>query len=168
MLTPVRAMKSKACARAIPAVMRELAGAFFELIKQRSIEFQTVASELGISLLQAKALFVLGRERTMSEVAEAAHCEPSNLTGVIDKLEARGLVERRGAPNDRRIKMVSLTPGGVALRRRVLARLNEPAPWMLALSEDDQRHLRDIFQRALAGEEQPKKAASGIQPQRSL
>ena len=72
------------------------------------------------------------------------------------------LVERRGAANDRRIKMVSLTPGGVALRRRVLARLNEPAPWMLALSEADQRRLRDIFQRALVDEHLPKKAASGM------
>ncbi len=162
----MRTSKPKACVSAIPGVLRELAQAFFELMKQRSIEFQTVAAELGISLLQAKALFVLGRERTMSEVAEAAHCEPSNLTGVIDKLEARGLVERRGAANDRRIKMVFLTPGGAALRRRVLARLSEPAPWMLELSAADQRHLRDIFTRALAestpGSELPKKAAAGM------
>jgi DNA-binding MarR family transcriptional regulator len=173
MLKRVRTTKPKACAMAIPRVMRELAEAFFELIKQRSIEFQAVSDELGISLLQVKALFVLGRERTMSEVAEAAHCEPSNLTGVIDKLEARGLVERRGAANDRRIKMVFLTPGGTALRRRVLARLSEPAPWMLALSESDQRKLRDIFTRALGHSsdesangafvgEPPRKTAAGM------
>jgi DNA-binding MarR family transcriptional regulator len=155
-------VKPKQATCSISLVVREMAGAFFELIKQRSVEFQAVAAELGITLLQAKALFVLGRERTMSEVAEAAHCEPSNLTGIIDKLEARGLVERRGAANDRRIKMVSLTPGGAALRRRVLARLSEPAPWMLALSEADQRRLRDIFQGALADDQLPKKAASGI------
>jgi DNA-binding MarR family transcriptional regulator len=133
------------------AVVRQLAEAFFELMIQRSIQFQTVAAEIAMSPIQAKTLFELepGRDHMMSEVAEAAHCGPSNLTGIIDKLEARGLVERRGATDDRRIRRVSLTREGAALRRRLIARLNEPAEWMLALSAEDQRHLRDIFKRAL-------------------
>jgi DNA-binding MarR family transcriptional regulator len=89
-----------------------------------------------------------------------AQCEPSNLTGIIDKLEARGLVERRAAADDRRIKMLSLTREGAALRRRLVARLNEPTEWMLRLSADDQRRLRDIFQGALAGDAGREKAVA--------
>jgi MarR family transcriptional regulator, organic hydroperoxide resistance regulator len=144
-------------------VVRDLAQAFFELMIASSARFPAIADEFGISAGQAVTLFKidLEREHTMSQVAQAAHCEPSNLTGIIDKLEARGLVERRGATNDRRIKMISLTREGVALRRRLIARLNEPAEWMLALSVEDQRRLRDIFRRALVAGERPERVAAG-------
>ncbi len=144
-------------------VVHELAEAFFELMIRRVTSYQSVAAEFGISPIQVKTLFEIDpeREHMMSEVAQAAHCEPSNLTGIIDKLEARGLVERRGAKGDRRIKMVSLTREGVLLRRRLVARLNEPVDWMLALSPEDQRRLRDIFKRALAVDESAKRAATG-------
>jgi DNA-binding MarR family transcriptional regulator len=122
---------------------------------RRATWFQTVAAELEISPIQAKALFEMEGELMMSEVAEMAHCEPSNLTGIIDKLEARGLVERRGATADRRIKMLSLTREGAALRRRLIARLNEPTEWMLELSSEDQQRLRDILKKALAFDERP-------------
>src|SRR5206468_3925286 len=86
----------------------------------------------------------------MSEVARRAGYEPSNLTGVVDKLEARGLVRRRSATDDRRVKRVSLTREGAALRKQLIMRLYAPEPWMLALSADDQRRLRDILRKGLA------------------
>ncbi len=135
---------------------QELAEAFFDLLISRSTWFQSVAVEIGVTPIQARTLVELEpeREQTMSGVAASARCEPSNLTGIVDKLEARGLVERRGATADRRIKMVSLTREGVALRRRLIARLNEPAPWMVALSAAEQRRLRDLFRAAVAEEKQ--------------
>src|SRR5207249_9335627 len=86
----------------------------------------------------------------MSEVARRAGYEPSNLTGVIDKLEARGLVKRRAATDDRRVKRVFLTREGAAIRKRLIVRLYAPEPWMLALSAEDQRQLRDILRKGLA------------------
>ena len=85
----------------------------------------------------------------MSAVAQELGCGPSNITGLIDKLEARALVERRAHPDDRRIKSLAMTRKGAALRRRLMERLAQPAPWMQALSPDDQRQLVGILRRAL-------------------
>jgi DNA-binding MarR family transcriptional regulator len=92
---------------------------------------------------------------TMRELAKAAFCEPSNLTGVIDKLEARGLVARKAATDDRRIKKVSMTRAGVAFRKRLLDRFRQPAPWMSALSTDDQQRLLEIVKRAIVHAQLP-------------
>ena len=45
----------------------------------------------------------------MSALAEQLHCDNSNVTGIVDRLEARGLVARRSAEHDRRVKMLDLT-----------------------------------------------------------
>jgi len=118
------------------------------------------AMGLGLSAFQAMALVFIDptRPRPMSEVAATVGCGPSNLTGIIDKLEARGLVKRRPSRSDRRVKEVSLTRAGQAFRKRLLARIREPAPWMRALSAEDQRRLIEIFTKALAAAPAPESA----------
>lgn len=49
----------------------------------------------------------------------------SNITGLVDRLEARGLVQRRAAPGDRRAHCVVLTDTGIQLLREVLPRFYE-------------------------------------------
>jgi DNA-binding MarR family transcriptional regulator len=102
--------------------------------------------------MQAHALRLLepGEERTMGKLAETIKCDPSNITGIVDRLEARGLVERRSAVGDRRVKAVALTPAGAALRERVFAAFGEPPPPIRGLSKADQLALRDILRRAVA------------------
>ena len=53
---------------------------------------------------------------SMGRLAETLGCDASNVTGLIDRLEARGLVERRAAAGDRRVKALHLTPAGSRLR----------------------------------------------------
>lgn len=136
-------------------VAHQLSRAFFDLVMRQTGWFRSASADCGLSPFQAKTLLHMDAKRpsTMSEVAQTAACEPSNLTGIIDKLEARGLVRRRSTSDDRRIKMVSLTPEGAALRGRLVARFSEPAAWMLALSARDQRQLRDILRKALVFEQ---------------
>jgi MarR family 2-MHQ and catechol resistance regulon transcriptional repressor len=55
--------------------------------------------------------------RTMSELAEELRVRLSTITGVIDQLEAKGLVERTDHPEDRRSLHVHLTPKGRSLYR---------------------------------------------------
>ncbi len=138
-----------------PAVVRDLSQTFAQLIRRRIAWYRRVAADMGLSAIQANTLFHMdpARASTMSAVAEAVGCGPSNLTAIVDKLEARGLVKRRAAPDDRRSKIVSMTAEGAALRDRFVARLSEPAPWMLALPAADQRRLRDLLRKALAFEE---------------
>jgi DNA-binding MarR family transcriptional regulator len=85
-----------------------------------------------------------------SEVAKWLCCDASNVTGIVDRLEARGLVERRPAPGDRRVKMLALTERGAALAEEIARRMAVPPEPLAELSAADQRALRDILQRALA------------------
>jgi DNA-binding MarR family transcriptional regulator len=117
-------------------------------VRQR---FLATVTELGLSFPQAHALKVLrpGHPIAMRELAGGLHCDPSNITGIVDRLGDRGLVERGSAPGDRRVKTLMLTQEGTALRMRLLDRLSEPPPGLGKLSTDEQRQLRDLLRRAL-------------------
>ena len=128
------------------------------------------ATSFGLSAFQAMTLVFMdpARPRQMSEVAATIGCGPSNLTGIIDKLEARGLVKRRPGQVDRRVKEVSLTRAGQAFRNRLLARIREPAPWMRALSAEDQRTLIEIFTKAVTAAPAPAESAPPVERARPL
>ncbi len=69
---------------------------------------------LGISMAQLNILYLLHRsgEMTMSRLAEGLNVSMSNATGLIDRMEERGFIERTGVPEDRRIVVVGLTDSG--------------------------------------------------------
>jgi DNA-binding MarR family transcriptional regulator len=87
----------------------------------------------------------------MSEIAEVLHCDNSNVTGIVDGLEEKGLAMRRASEGDRRVKMIELTGAGRRLRARLTRAAEEPPPWLRALSEADRSALRDLLQRAVEG-----------------
>jgi DNA-binding MarR family transcriptional regulator len=62
----------------------------------------------------------------MNALADTMACDASNITGVVDKLEARGLILRQGAENDRRVKMLVVTERGRDLQRQMLALAARP------------------------------------------
>jgi DNA-binding MarR family transcriptional regulator len=81
--------------------------------------------------------------RTMRSLAEEWGCDASNATWIVDRLEKRGLVERRGKPGDRRVKLVVLSATGVKARKQLLDGLFEPPPELLALPRATLEVLRD-------------------------
>jgi DNA-binding MarR family transcriptional regulator len=85
----------------------------------------------------------------MGKLAEALACDASNVTGLIDRLESRGLVRRVSAEEDRRVKALALTPAGARLRSTVLDRMNEPSSRLDRLSANQQRALVKILRRLL-------------------
>ena len=96
------------------------------------------------------ALRILGAgPRPMGELAKILACDSSNMTGITDRLEERGLVRREPAEHDRRVKLLVLTDEGERVRVEITKRLAEPPPAIAALSENDQRALRDILRRAI-------------------
>ena len=123
-----------------------------EFLRTQRARYTAIAAELELAPMQAFALKQLepGTPVPMSGLAEALGCDASNVTGIVDRLEARGLIERRGAEHDRRVKMLSVTDKGADVRGTLLARLHEPPPEIARLSRADQRALRDILRRALA------------------
>ncbi len=84
----------------------------------------------------------------MSELASQMHCDNSNITGIIDRLEDRGLVQRRAAEHDRRVKHLLLTERGADLRERLGAAMAQPPAQLEKLSADEQRQLRDLLRKA--------------------
>jgi DNA-binding MarR family transcriptional regulator len=113
--------------------------------------FAAAVAELDLAPLQAKALHELNIEPpiSMRELADRLKSDPSNVTGLIDRLEARGLVERRPDPTDRRVKGLALTSAGMNLRERLFARLYAAPRAVADLPERDQHLLKDLLQRIL-------------------
>jgi DNA-binding MarR family transcriptional regulator len=130
---------------------REAQKLFFEIGMTQRVKTGAALAELGLGFAQAHALRMLDPDEpiAMSALAERLFCDASNVTGLVDRLESRGLVERRSAENDRRVKALTLTPAGVALRDQVLAVMSEPPEAIAALPAADQRALRDILARAV-------------------
>ena len=120
------------------------------MMSQRGLFFE-VASEFDLAPAQMHALKALepGKPRPMSELAGALRCDNSNVTGIVDRLEDRGLVRRRPSDRDRRVKMLEVTPEGAALRKQLHERLSRPPEALAGLSEEDARTLRDVLARAL-------------------
>ena len=120
------------------------------LFSERPPRMPAVAQEFGMSPMGIKTLYLLepGVEIPMSRVAEQCGCDASNITGIVDRMESRGLIERRDSPSDRRVKLIALTDEGSEVQTQVLDKLYEPPAAIEALSVEDQRALRDIMRRA--------------------
>ena len=112
--------------------------------------FLATGGEFDLAPQQMIALRMLGAgPRKMSELAQALFCDNSNVTGIVDRLEERGLVRREADEGDRRVKLLVLTEDGEWMRSQITARMAEPPPAIASLSEQDQTALRDILKRAL-------------------
>jgi DNA-binding MarR family transcriptional regulator len=111
--------------------------------------FLDVARRLGLRPSAFGALRILGRPRTMSEVAGFLHCDNSNVTGIVDVLEEKGLAIRRPSEQDRRVKLIALTAEGRRVRGRLMRAVEKPPAWLQGLSEPDRRALRDLLRRAV-------------------
>jgi DNA-binding MarR family transcriptional regulator len=122
-----------------------------ELVAGQRGRTMCVCSEVDLAPGQLMALKSLDPDTPvpMRELATALACDNSNVTGIIDRLEERGLVERRPAPHDRRVKMLVVTPKGREVRTRIKARMEEPPEPLLRLDAGEQRALRDLLRKAL-------------------
>lgn len=113
--------------------------------------FLPIARELGLRPPSFGALRALDRPRTMSEIAAVLHCDNSNVTGIVDGLEERGLVQRTASERDRRVKLIALTAEGRRVRARLVRAVEKPPGWLAGMSVTDQRALCDLLRRATPG-----------------
>lgn len=119
---------------------------------QHRRRFLIAASELDLHPAQAGALLQLSSSLPMSELAGRLGCDSSNVTGLVDRLEARGLVARQPSFDDRRVKNVTLTAHGEALRGRMLSQVGQAPGGFESLDADELELLRELLRRALGGE----------------
>lgn len=120
-----------------------LARFFFETVRHR----QRILAAEGLTPNDMRGLMSLDPEsgRPMSELAEEWACDASNATWIVDRLEERGLAERRTVPSDRRVKAVVLTRRGAETRKRIVDQMFEPPPELLELPRADLLVLRDAL-----------------------
>ena len=123
---------------------------FLNLLTKFKTFVVQIADEYGLTMVQTHALYVLHERGSlpMGRVADELHCDPSNVTGIIDRLVNHRLVARIEDPNDRRTKRLVLSDKGADLVEKIFARL--PAELgFTALDEEEQRCLKSITRKLL-------------------
>ncbi|WP_367574548.1 MarR family winged helix-turn-helix transcriptional regulator [Streptomyces griseoaurantiacus] len=116
-------------------------------------EYEGAAAEHALTGAQARLLSLLSLEPLpMRRLARKLKCEPSNVTGIVDRLESRGLVERRPDPADRRVKLAAATEEGRRVARGLRESLHFARAPLAALPEEDRVRLRDLLRRMLPEE----------------
>jgi len=86
--------------------------ALYQLVETLRGEHEEAAAAAGLTAPQATLLTLLSEPMSMRQFAELMGCDASNVTGIVDRLEAKGLVERRADPSDRRVKRLARTSEG--------------------------------------------------------
>jgi DNA-binding MarR family transcriptional regulator len=124
------------------AVMRDLADNY------PSKEALRAGLNLGRGTGRIKALMLLTEgPLSLSELADAVQVDAPYATLIVNKLEERGLVERRTDPADRRRKLVALTPEGATAAQGALRIKREPPPGFCALSPAELDTLEQLVER---------------------
>jgi MarR family transcriptional regulator, organic hydroperoxide resistance regulator len=136
--------KSASPAEEAAALLRRL------LFAERRRFFEAV-TEFDLHPAQGGALMQLDGQSglPMHEIASRLACDSSNVTGIVDRLEARGLVTRRTSEQDRRVKHIVPTPLGLEVRNALRERMARAPAAIERLCANDQRLLRDVLTRAL-------------------
>ena len=123
----------------------------WEIVQANKPRLMALAQELALSPVQLHTLRLIepGVEVPMSSLAGKLFCDNSNVTGIVDRLEARGLIERRPAEHDRRVKLLVLTTAGEEVREVATRQMSQPPPEIAGLSIERQRALRDALRAAV-------------------
>ncbi len=130
---------------------REIWSLLYRLFQASRPALMAICQQYELTPSQAFLLRYLEPHKpiAMNILADTLGCDASNITGLVDKLEARGFIERQPGRTDRRVKMIVVTEAGARFRKKLLNRLLEPPASLSALADEDKRILRNILKRAV-------------------
>jgi DNA-binding MarR family transcriptional regulator len=126
----------------------QLAQAAYELHAALEGHLRDTLEELDLTIPLSDALWQLDPALgplSRRELADRLHCDPSNVTFLVDRLEERRLVSRARAGSDRRVKALALTPAGIDVRNRLIATIAQSSMFS-ELTRAQQRQLADLLQ----------------------
>ncbi len=86
--------------------------------------FLRASRELGLTSQQAELLCAAMKPAAVGDLAQTLRCDRSNVSRLLDRAAARGLVRRHSDDEDGRVTVVELTPEGETVARRFLAALD--------------------------------------------
>jgi DNA-binding MarR family transcriptional regulator len=132
-----------------PHWRRQLPELFYGVVRRLRHHASEAAADFDLSFLQSRALRRLEQPMATGTLAEQLGLDRSNVTGVVDRLEERGLITRQPHPGDRRVKLVVLTDAGRATRAAIDERIFATVTLFEALSEEDQRDLAGLLSKLL-------------------
>jgi DNA-binding MarR family transcriptional regulator len=110
-----------------------------------------IAERHNITLMQALTLCLLEPSQSvpMKALSTFMGCDPSNVTPIVEQLVSEGLVDRKESPQDRRVKVVTLTGKGLALRDKFLEiTTSTRLPRLNSLTQEEIEKLMDILAKA--------------------
>jgi DNA-binding MarR family transcriptional regulator len=110
-------------------------------------DFSDAAAREGLTPAQAKALATLRRPVPMRALADRLFCDASNVTGIVDRLETRGLVRRQADTKDRRVKNVVATDEGSQTMLRIRGQMSATQEALDSLSEDERETLQALLEK---------------------
>ncbi|NBE53162.1 MarR family winged helix-turn-helix transcriptional regulator [Streptomyces boluensis] len=111
-------------------------------------DFTAAAARENLTASQGKTLGELSRGPVaMRGLADTLACDASNITGIIDRLEKRGLVRREPSPGDRRVKNVVLTPEGEQAVEAIRAHMDTTRAGMDTLDAEERATLHALLKR---------------------
>jgi len=96
-----------------------------EFLLRAKHQLMAVGAEFGLTGVQTMALVLVKPDMPspMNNLCSFFICDASNMTGIIDGLEQKGLVSRQSSDKDRRIKVVKIEPAGNEVRSQIMSRL---------------------------------------------
>lgn len=125
-----------------------LSSKLFRAVHRAQADFETMAQEVGLTGLQARTLLWLETPKAMGTLAEHLSCDASNVTGLADRLERLGMLERLPG-SDRRMKLLSLTDHGRVTRDQLAQRVAVGSTVIARLSPAQQQHLGELLDELL-------------------
>ncbi|MFD4728602.1 MarR family winged helix-turn-helix transcriptional regulator [Streptomyces seoulensis] len=136
--------------RSADPLTMEVVGLIGDVVARFHADYEEAAAGHSLTGPQARLLSLLALEPTpMRKLAQRLKCEPSNVTGIVDRLESRGLVERRPDSADRRVKLAAATDEGLRVARDLREGLHFAREPLAGLSTDERSALRDLLRRML-------------------
>jgi len=110
--------------------------------------FRTVVADHDLNMVQAAVLRHLDEPSSMSAIAEVQCIDASYVTGLVDRLEELGYVERQADPADRRIRNVAITPAGRKVRDAIRSSIADSAEPFERLTAKEQGQLLQLLDKA--------------------
>ena len=118
-------------------------------VAQTHVESKLAAVGLSLPKLAAlRALSDAGESMPLGQLAERLSCVKSNITQLVDRLEADGFVARAHDPGDRRSRLAVMTPAGrKACDEGTRIQIETERELFGALSQDEARQLGSLIQK---------------------
>jgi MarR family transcriptional regulator for hemolysin len=112
---------------------RDLQIQLHDVARMLRTRFDRWARSYGMTRAQGVILVRLHHQPGISQIEMAALCEvePITIGRLVDRLEARGLIERRPDPTDRRIKRLHLLPASAPILAKIEAYKADQDSWLL-------------------------------------